>query len=121
MRGDDHTTTKVLSTPEEYNRIIHDEDVMINHVYTSENKIAVVYKSKNDSKKKICKKSNVVIAAFVTSHARVMLHRGLCSIKDPNRLLYSDTGIYIKTFIYIYASQLTLFFSQRFNHVLGRS
>jgi hypothetical protein len=85
------TQFRIIKSPAEWQELLQNSRYEILNVFFNEDNFIQVSFKENDEYHMGNNKSNVVIASFVTSHARIFLFEELAKLGD--RLLYFDTGI----------------------------
>ena len=89
QNSDKQFKTETFFEPELFFKLISDDTIEVNDAFlVSDHAIQVKYKNKSELKSE-CSNSNVVIASFVTSYARIELYKIMSQLGD--RCLYFDT------------------------------
>ena len=83
------TQTRVISTAEEYFRLLMSDEIEVTNVMLVNEEVVEVHYNVKDEFIEPPGRTNVVIAAFTTSHARLKLYSIIEQLEE--RVLYFDT------------------------------
>jgi len=78
----------------EFTELVHDPNIeILGDLMVLEDLLIATYKYKNESNMIKPGKTSLAIAAFVTAHARIMLHNEIKKLHQaiPHSVLYCDT------------------------------